>query len=98
MDLSVITDDDRIQHFDAVFRDWINDGCNGDVYEMLISHHNGSSIREIAERHGQPSSTVHSWIISAKMKLRRAGFYDKIGRRSSMEAATRDARISHSGL
>ena len=73
MDLSVITDEDRINHFDNVLIALVG---GESVFQMLAEHHEGRGWQEIADVHGVPRSTVRGWVGSAKVKLREAGLLD----------------------
>jgi hypothetical protein len=70
MDALPLTDLERIEHFDAVFIEYIG---GDEVWHMLISHRQGLSYRQIAAMYGESHMTVRRRIVSAKVKLRAVG-------------------------
>ena len=86
MDPSILTDDDRIKHFDRVFVEMLG---GDDHYRMLIDHYGGATYEQLATYYGVSKGTAHSWITAAKAVMRRAGM--------NVPASPRTRAEQHSG-
>lgn len=70
MDLLPLNDNERIEHFDRVFIEYLG---GDEVWHMLISHSQGLSYRQIAAMYDDSHMTVRRRVVSAKIKLRAVG-------------------------
>ena len=70
VELSILTDEDRIAHFDRVFVELLG---GDDVWRMLVDHYQGYGYRVIGKNHGVSHMTARRWITSAKAAIRRVG-------------------------
>ena len=73
MELTIITDEDRLAHFDRVLIELVG---GPDVWRMLVDHHHGHSYRAIGQLYGVSHMTARRWITSGKAAMRRAGLLD----------------------
>lgn len=65
-----VNDLDKIKYFDVVLAEALG---GADVVKMLTDLGDGYTVREVADRQGEPRSTVHRKVIRARMALRRLG-------------------------
>ena len=68
---NIITDEDRLLMFDAVFVDWLG-GPN--VMSVVFDVLSGATYSDVEAYHGVSRSTAHGWVTEVRMKLRRVGF------------------------
>lgn len=72
-----IEDSVKLACFDAIFIDWLG---GPEVYEMVLIHFNGTSIRDLADMFDLPAATAWRRIATAHEKLHRVGLSVPVSR------------------